>query len=88
MFCNFSVKGDYDTLYSRYSYGEKYVERVVTFSEFEDATIVAPDSRNIYPGKGYQDGVTAAYIFHDDEFLWFVSSAVLETRNRYRDLII
>lgn len=56
VFRNFSVNGDYDTLYSRYSYGEKYVERVVTFSELEDATVVSPDSWNIYPGKGYQDG--------------------------------
>ena len=87
VFRNFSVNGDYDALYSRYSYGEKYVERVVTFSELEDATVVSPDSWNIYPGKGYQDGVTTAYDFHDDEFLWFISNAILETQYRYRDLI-
>ena len=87
VFRNFSVNGDYDTLYSRHSYGEKYVERVVTFSELEDATVVSPDSWNIYPGKGYQDGVMTAYDFHDDEYLWFISNTILETQYRYRDLI-
>ncbi len=87
VFRNFSVNGDYDALYSRYSYGEKYVERFVTFSELEHATAVSPDSWNIYPGKGYQDGVTIAYDFQDDEFLWFISDAVLVTKYRYRDFI-
>ena len=87
VFRNFSVNGDYDALYSRYSYGEKYAERTVAASELADATMVSPDSWNVYPGKGFQDGVTTAFDFHDDEYLWFVGSAVYETVYRYRDLL-
>lgn len=86
VFRNFSVNGDYDALYSRHSYGEKYVERYVTVSELADATTVKPDSWNVYPGKGFQDGVTTAFDFGDDEYLWFIDSAVYETMYRYRDL--
>ncbi len=87
VFRNFSVNGDYDALYSRHSYGEKYVERYVTASELADAVTVWPDSWNVYPRKGFQDGVTTAFDFGDDEFLWFIDSAVYETMYRYRDLI-
>lgn len=86
VFRNFSVNGDYDALYSRHSYGEKYVERYVTASELADAVTVRPDSWNVYPGKGFQDGVTTAFDFGDDDFLWFIDSAVYETMYRYRDL--
>ena len=85
VFRNFSVNGDFDALYSRHSYGEKYAERIVTASELTDATCVSPDSWNVYPGKGFQDGVTTAFDFHDDEYLWFIGSAVYETVYRYRD---
>lgn len=87
VFRNFSVTGDYDALYSRHSYGEKYAVRYATASELADAVTVRPDSWNVYPGKGFQDGVTTAFDFGDDEFLWFIDSAVYETIYRYRDLI-
>ena len=87
VFRNFSVNGDFDALYSRHSYGEKYVERTVTTSELDNATCISPDSWNVVPGKGFQDGVTTAFDFHDDEYLWFIGSAVYETVYRYRDLL-
>ena len=86
VFRNFSVNGDYDALFSRHSYGEKYVERYVTAAQLADAATVRSDSWNVYPKKGFQDGVTTAFDFGDDEFLWFIDSAVYETMYRYRDL--
>jgi len=86
VFRNFSVNGDFDALYSRHSYGEKYAERYVTASALAEATGVSPDSWNVYPGKGFQNGVTTAFDFHDDEYLWFIGNAVYETVYRYRDM--
>ena len=86
VFRNFSVEDDLESFYAQAAYGEEYAERYASFADLSFALRVNPDPWNIYAGKGYQDGVTVAFDFQDDNNLWFLGNAVYKTMYRYREL--
>lgn len=86
VFRNFSIEEEYESFHAEPCFGEEYAERYVPFSELSFATKVNPDPWNVYPGKGYQDGVTVAFDFQDDSYLWYLKNAVYKTMYRCREL--
>ncbi len=86
VFRNFSIEDDPEAFHAQADYGEEYAERYASFADLSFALRVKPDPWSIYPGKGYQDGVTVAFDFQDDSNLWFLGNAVYKTVYRYREL--
>lgn len=86
VFRNFSIEDEFDSFRADPYFGEGYSERYVSFSDLSFARRVNPDQWNVYPKKGYQDGVTVAFDFQDDNNLWFLGNAVYKTMYRYREL--
>ena len=86
VFRNFSIEDEFDSFRADPYFGEGYTERYVSFSDLSFARRVNPDQWNVYPKKGYQDGVTVAFDFQDDNNLWFMRNAVYKTMYRYREL--
>jgi len=86
VFRNFSIEDEFDSFRADPYFGEGYSERYVSFSDLSFARRINPDPWNVYPKKGYQDGVTVAFDFQDDNNLWFLGNAVYKTMYRYREL--
>ena len=86
VFRNFSIEGDFEAFHADPNLGEEYAERYASLADLSFADRVKPDPWNIYTGKGYQDGVTIAFDFQDDGYLWYLGNAVYRTVYRYREL--
>ena len=86
VFRNFSIEDEFDSFRADPYFGEGYAERYVSFSDLNFASRINPDPWNVYSKKGYQDGVTVAFDFQDDNNLWFMRNAVYKTMYRYREL--
>lgn len=83
---NFSVEDDPKAFHAQTDYGEEYAERYASLADLSFALRVKPDPWSVYPGKGYQDGITVAFDFQDDSNLWFLGNAIYKTMYRYREL--
>ena len=83
---DFSMEDELDAFCALLDYGEEYVERYAALADVSFAARISPNPWEVYPGKGYQDGVTIAFDLGDDDNLWFLGNAVYKTEYRYREL--
>lgn len=86
VFRNFSVEDAPEAFHAQADYGEEYAERYATLADLSFALRVKPDPWSASPGKGYQDGVTVAFDFQDDNNLWYLGNAVYKIVYRFREL--
>ena len=91
MFRDYSIKNYLSYYGAKESYGEKYLTRYVDASAFSCAAEYPADGNYIsvtyddQTRSGYQMGQNSAYNFGDDNYFWFVESAVTESVRPSRD---
>lgn len=90
MFRDYSIDGNYELYHARASYKEKHLTKTVSIAQMNSASEYPPNGDFItlvYNGdsyQGFQMGNSIAYIFGDDNKVWFIESEEYTTITEYR----
>ena len=86
VFRDYSICGNYDRYNARYTYGEKHFTRYVSADMLNKARTYSPGTYVNEEYAGFQEGNQIAYYFGDDQYVWFIESAVMTTQYRWRTI--
>lgn len=86
VFRDYSIYGNYSKYNARDTYGEKHFTRYVSADMLNRARTYSPGSFVNEEYAGYQEGNQIAYYFGDDQYVWFIESAVMTTQYRWRTI--
>ena len=86
VFRDYSVKGRFAQYGARDTYGEKHFTRYVSADKLNKAKTYSPGTFVNEEYAGYQEGNQIAYYFGDDQYVWFIESAVMITEYRWRSI--